>query len=95
MMAGMPDASRLVSSHDVLFVTLDALRLDALDHAAAAAGLFQSAVAGVDVAFERGSFRPFVLEVNAFGDFFPGWVDGAGQTFHAAEIAATAARAFA
>jgi hypothetical protein len=65
--------------------------LDALDHAADAAGRFDSAVAGVDVVFEQGTGRPFVLEVNAFGDFFPGWVDAKGRSLHAVEIEATAA----
>jgi hypothetical protein len=31
-----------------------------------------------------------VLEVNAFGDFFPGLTDGTGRSVHAAEIEATA-----
>lgn len=64
--------------------------LDALDHCAAAAGCFSSAVAGVDLVFERGFRRHFILEVNAFGDFFPGWVDSAGKSLHALEIEATA-----
>src|SRR5262249_4601590 len=67
--------------------------LDAIDHCAEAAACFDSAVAGVDVVFERGFARHFVLEVNAFGDFFPGWVDAAGRSIHAREIEATAARA--
>jgi hypothetical protein len=67
--------------------------LDALDHCADAAGCFESAVAGVDLLFERGFGRHYVLEVNAFGDFFPGWTDASGQSIHALEIAATAARA--
>lgn len=64
--------------------------LDGLDHAAAAAGCFAATVAGVDVVFERGSGRPYVLEVNAFGDFFPGWLDARGRSVHALGIAATA-----
>jgi hypothetical protein len=66
--------------------------LDARDHCVAAAGCFRSAVAGVDVVFERGTWRPFVLEVNAFGDFFPGWADARGRSLHALEIEATAGR---
>ena len=66
--------------------------LDGLDLCAEAAGLFASAVAGVDLLFERGTWRPVVLEVNAFGDFFPGWADAAGRSVHAREIAATAGR---
>jgi hypothetical protein len=66
--------------------------LDALDHCADAAGCFDSAVAGVDVVFERGFARHYVLEVNAFGDFFPGWVDARGRSVHSQEIEATAAR---
>lgn len=66
--------------------------LDALDHCSDAAGYFDSAVAGVDLVFERGYGRHFVLEVNAFGDFFPGWRDERGRSVHALEIEATAGR---
>jgi hypothetical protein len=66
--------------------------LDALDHCAEAAGCFDSAVAGVDLLFERGFRRHYVLEVNAFGDFFPGWADAAGRSVHALEIDSTARR---
>jgi glutathione synthase/RimK-type ligase-like ATP-grasp enzyme len=66
--------------------------LDALDHCADAAGCFDSAVAGVDLIFERGFGRHYVLEVNAFGDFFPGWIDSRGRSVHALEIEATAQR---
>jgi hypothetical protein len=64
--------------------------LDALDHCADAAGCFDSAVAGVDLIFERGFGRHYVLEVNAFGDFFPGWADARGRSVHALEIEDTA-----
>jgi hypothetical protein len=64
--------------------------LDAVDHCAEAAGCFDSAIAGVDLAFERGFHRHFVLEVNAFGDFFPGWTSADGQSVHALEIGETA-----
>jgi glutathione synthase/RimK-type ligase-like ATP-grasp enzyme len=63
--------------------------LDALDHCADAAACFDSAIAGVDLVFERGFARHHVLEVNAFGDFFPGWVDDRGRSLHALEIGAT------
>jgi hypothetical protein len=66
--------------------------LDALDHCADAAGCFDSAIAGVDLVFERGSNRHFVLEVNAFGDFFPGWTNAEGQSMHAREIGETSRR---
>jgi glutathione synthase/RimK-type ligase-like ATP-grasp enzyme len=66
--------------------------LDALDHCADAAACFDSTVAGVDLLFERGFRRHYVLEVNAFGDFFPGWTDARGRSVHALEIEATAAR---
>jgi hypothetical protein len=62
--------------------------LDALDHCAEAAGCFDSALAGVDVVFERGFRRHHVLEVNAFGDFFPGWTNAGGRSIHALEIEA-------
>jgi hypothetical protein len=63
--------------------------LDALDHCADAAACFASAIAGVDLVFERGFGRHYVLEVNAFGDFFPGWADTRGQSVHALEIEET------
>ena len=66
--------------------------LDALDHCAEAASCFDSAIAGVDLLFERGYGSHYVLEVNAFGDFFPGWVDTRGRSIHAIEIDATAQR---
>jgi hypothetical protein len=64
--------------------------LDALDHCAEAARLYPCAAVGVDLLFERGYLRHYVLEVNAFGDFFPGLTDAAGRTVHAAEIEETA-----
>ena len=63
--------------------------LDALDHCTAAADCFDSAIAGVDLLFELGYQRHYVLEVNAFGDFFPGWTDSRGRSVHAIEIEAT------
>jgi hypothetical protein len=60
--------------------------LDALDDAVAAAGCFDARMAGVDLVFERDSYRHFVLEVNAFGDFFPEYTDDAGRTVHEAQI---------
>lgn len=68
--------------------------LDALDSAVAAAGCFDSLVAGVDVLFEPGFRRHAVLEVNAFGDFFPGWADASGRSLHQIEWEAIAARHF-
>ncbi|MCI0705557.1 MAG: STM4014 family protein, partial [Planctomycetia bacterium] len=66
--------------------------LDALDHCSDAAGCFDSAIAGVDLLFERGFRRHYILEVNAFGDFFPGWTDVRGRSIHELEIEATVTR---
>ncbi len=66
--------------------------LDALDHCAETAEQFDSAIAGVDLLFERGFRRHYILEVNAFGDFFPGWTDARGRSVHAMEIEETAER---
>lgn len=65
----------------------DRIWADALDAACRAAGRFDCNSAGVDVAFAAGfgSFR--VLEVNAFGNFFPGWCDPAGRSLHWLQIA--------
>ncbi len=66
--------------------------LDAMDHCTAAAACFDSAIAGVDLLFEPGFRQQHVLEVNAFGDFFPGWANAKGQSIHSLEIEATARR---
>jgi hypothetical protein len=63
--------------------------LDALDHAAEAAACFDSVIAGVDLAFHRGFAEHAILEVNAFGDFFPGWTDASRRSFHELELSAT------
>jgi hypothetical protein len=60
--------------------------LDALDDCVAAARLYPCAAVGVDLLFERGYLRHYLLEVNAFGDFFPGLTDASGRTVHRAEI---------
>jgi hypothetical protein len=64
--------------------------LDALDHCAEAAQLYRTAAVGVDLLFESCYIRHYLLEVNAFGDFFPGLTDDGGRTVHRAEIEATA-----
>ena len=63
--------------------------LDGVDHCVEAARLYRSAAVGIDLLFEAGYRRHFLLEVNAFGDFFPGLVDECGRTVHRAEIEAT------
>ena len=66
--------------------------LDALDHCREAARLYPCDMVGIDLLFERGFLRHYILEINAFGDFFPDLVDGSGRTVHAIEIEATARR---
>ncbi len=66
--------------------------LDALDDCTTAAKLYPCAGVGIDLLFERGYLRHYLLEVNAFGDFFPGLTDSSGRTIHQAEIEATARR---
>jgi hypothetical protein len=66
--------------------------LDALDHCEEAARLYSAEAVGIDLLFEAGFQRHYLLEVNAFGDFFPGLVDAAGQSIPAIEIAETAGR---
>lgn len=61
--------------------------LDALASCAEAARQFDSISVGVDLLFEPGFARHHVLEVNAFGDFFPGWTDDRGRSIHRIEIA--------
>jgi hypothetical protein len=60
--------------------------LDAMDSCVAAAAQFDAHMVGVDLVFERGFFRHFLLEVNAFGDFFPGWKDNRGRTIYQAQL---------
>jgi hypothetical protein len=64
--------------------------LDGLDHCAEAARQFPCAAVGVDLLFERGYLRHYLLEVNAFGDFFPDLTDAQGRSVHRVEIEATA-----
>jgi hypothetical protein len=64
--------------------------LDALDHCVEAARLYRASAVGVDLLFEAGYLRHYILEVNAFGDFFPGLTDAEGRTVHRAEIEASA-----
>src|SRR5262249_4798248 len=67
--------------------------LDALDHCTEAARLYpHCAAVGVDLIFERGYLRHYLLEINAFGDFFPGLRDERGRSVHEVEIEETAAR---
>ena len=66
--------------------------LDGLDACVEAADLFDLPAVGVDLAFAHGDFSPFLLELNAFGDFFPNWKDAQGQSLHRLEIAATASK---
>jgi hypothetical protein len=66
--------------------------LDAIDHCVEAAKLYPCATVGVDLLFERGFFQHYILELNAFGDWFPGFVDEQGRTVHRYEIEATARR---
>src|SRR5206468_141209 len=67
--------------------------LDGLDHCVEAARLYRSTLAGIDLLFESGYTRHFILEVNAFGDFFPNLTDGQGRSVHEVEIQATAEKA--
>jgi hypothetical protein len=64
--------------------------LDGLDHCVEAAAQYRCAAVGVDLLFEGGYLRHYVLELNAFGDFFPGLVDARGVGVHRAEVEATA-----
>jgi hypothetical protein len=62
--------------------------LDALDHCVEAARLYDAVMVGIDLLFESGFLRHYLLEVNAFGDFFPGLTDARGRTVHRVEIEA-------
>jgi glutathione synthase/RimK-type ligase-like ATP-grasp enzyme len=60
--------------------------LDAMDDCVHAASLFDLPCVGIDVAFDRNSGSPFILEMNSFGDFFPNWKDSSGRSIHELEI---------
>ncbi len=60
--------------------------LDAMDSCIEVAGLYDAQMVGIDLAFERGYFRHYIIEVNAFGDFFPGWKDTQGRSIYQVEI---------
>jgi hypothetical protein len=64
--------------------------LDALDDCTRAAELYDARSVGVDLLFEHGFGKHYILEVNAFGDFFPNLVDQDGRTVHRVEIEAEA-----
>ena len=66
--------------------------LDAMDFCVEAASLFALPAVGVDVAFDRRTLEPTILELNAFGDFFPHWENERGQSVHELEIENTARR---
>lgn len=66
--------------------------LDALDHCTEAARLYPCAMLGIDLLFERGYLNHYLLEINAFGDFFPGLTDDRGRTIYQVEIEETVRR---
>lgn len=55
--------------------------LAALDDCVRAASRFDVRAVGIDVLFERGYGRHYLLELNPFGDFFPGWEE-AGRAIY-------------
>lgn len=65
---------------------------DAMEICRQAASLFETATAGIDLAFDRRTFEPTILEINAFGDFFPRLTDDHGRSVHELEIASTMKR---
>jgi hypothetical protein len=67
--------------------------LDAMDHCTEAAALYDCDMLGIDLLFERGFSRHYILEINAFGNFFPGLRDAQGRTIHEVEIEQAARRA--
>jgi len=60
--------------------------LDAMDACVEAASLYDSHVVGVDLAFDRSYMNHYIIELNPFGDFFPGWVNEDGKSIHWVEI---------
>jgi hypothetical protein len=64
--------------------------LDAMDDCVAVAELYRADMVGVDLLFESGYVRHFILEVNAFGDFFPNLTDERGRSVYRVELDALA-----
>jgi hypothetical protein len=64
--------------------------LDAMDACVEAANLWDVAIMGVDLIFERHTFDPYIIELNAFGDFLPNWKNSNGRSVHSLEIESTA-----
>ncbi len=64
--------------------------LDALDDCVATARLYRADMVGVDLLFESGYSRHYLLEVNAFGDFFPNLTDARGRSVYRVELKALA-----
>lgn len=61
------------------------LWLEALDDCVRAAARFEARTVGIDVLFDRPRVRHYLLELNPFGDFFPGWRES-GRTIHRAVV---------
>lgn len=60
--------------------------LDAMDVCTDAATGFELPCVGVDIAFDRSTRTPCILEINAFGDFFPRWTNDDGKSIHRLQI---------
>lgn len=60
--------------------------LDGIDLARDAASVTGARVVGVDVVFD--DIGAYVLELNPFGDFFPGWTDADGHSIAALSLRA-------
>lgn len=65
---------------------------DAVDVCWQASQLYEIAALGIDLAFDANTWEPKIIEINAFGDFFPHWKNEAGKSLHQLEIEATAKR---
>ena len=60
--------------------------LDAMDACVEAANLYDAAMVGVDVVFDRSLSQHFILELNGFGDFFPNWENADGKSVHTVQL---------
>ncbi|MFK8114466.1 MAG: STM4014 family protein [Rubripirellula sp.] len=65
---------------------------DAVDVCWQASQRYAMAALGIDLAFDANTWEPKIIEINAFGDFFPNWKNEAGKSLHLLEIEATAKR---
>lgn len=65
------------------------LWLDAMSECVETASMYDVQAMGIDLVFDRRFMNHYILEINGFGDFVPGWTNPQGQTIHQRQIELT------